>query len=295
MNSLDVHAPSRAATSPGAPRRAAASRPSSRLRSVPLGVWTAAVAAVAWCSVAGACAGEEAAVVEVPVVVDASGFAPVVTDLGYTVTVSEARAVIGDLGFTTAGEQHAGRTFWGEVAGFVVGRAWAHPGHYAGGEVIGELPGRHVIDWLDDGAPIGTASMLVGRYHGANLAYFDAAASEDGLAIDDPLVGHGLVLVGAATRGDDVVDFTARLSLAGAGPVVGAPLELTLVEGAAVTLGVALTLQEPLEAKTLFDGLDFVALDEDADGVAVIAPGQAAHNALRRAVVAHDFYRVVVR
>lgn len=242
-----------------------------------------------------ACGGEEAVVVEVAVVVDASGITPVTTDLGYVVTVTEARAVIGDLAFTTEGELHAGRGAWEDVVALVVGTARAHPGHYAGGEVIGELPGRYAIDWLDDGAAIGTASLLAGRYSGANLAYFDADAGVDGLAADDPLVGHGLLLAGEATRGTDVVAFTALLTIADAGGVVGAPLDVTIGEGTTVTLGVALTLQDPFEPDTLFDRVDFAALDADGDGVIVIAPGGAAHNALRRAAVAHDFYGITVR
>ena len=82
----------------------------------------------------------------VPVVVDAEGLAPVETDLGYRVRLREARMMVEDLSFTIAGEAHAAASGRFDLfAGWLVSRAYAHPGHYQEGDITGELPGRFML------------------------------------------------------------------------------------------------------------------------------------------------------
>ena len=106
----------------------------------------------------------EAPRVELPVVVDASQVVPVTTDLGYEVELSSARIVMDDLLFTVAGEVHAA-SLWRPVSEFVVPTAYAHPGHYQGGEVSGELLGTFVVDWpAEHGRELGNRVIHEGRF-----------------------------------------------------------------------------------------------------------------------------------
>jgi hypothetical protein len=62
-----------------------------------------------------------------------------------------------------------------------------------------------------------------------------------------------------------------------------------------VTVALQLFPVDPIEELSLFDGLDFAALDGDGDGVVAIGPGDAAHNFLRRTLQSHVHYAAVGR
>ncbi|MDI7268823.1 MAG: hypothetical protein QME96_12600, partial [Myxococcota bacterium] len=82
---------------------------------------------------------------------------------------------------------------------------------------------------------------------------------------------------------------------AGAG-VVGAPFRLVVRPDTRATLVLRLLPVDPTaEADTLLDGIDFEALDADGDGEVRIAPGDAAHNVLRRRLQSHDHWDVAAR
>lgn len=236
-----------------------------------------------------ACDGSEAPRHAVPVVIAAPGLSPpTLTDLGYAVSLTEARARISDLVFTTAGETHAHSLiddFTESLARTFIGRARAHPGHAAGGEVLGELPGVHDLDLLADGAVVGQAMLLEGRYNGADFRFVDG----------DTTAGFAMVLAGRAERNGQVTTFSAVLDLAEPGLVVGAPLDLDF-DGTPLTLAFGLTLVDPLAsgpAATFFDGIDFAALA--VDGALVVEAGGSTHNRLRRAALSHVFYHVISR
>jgi hypothetical protein len=60
----------------------------------------------------------------------------------------------------------------GVAGGLVDPRAWAHPGHYSGGDVTGELVGEFILDWIGgDGMALGTADLLAGDYNGFNFTF----------------------------------------------------------------------------------------------------------------------------
>jgi hypothetical protein len=234
------------------------------------------------------CESAESPRVSLPVVVDATGVAPALTDLGYTVTLGRARAAVRDLQFTVGGETHA--TWLDRVGRALVPRAHAHPGHEAGGEITGELPGPLVIDWLDEGAPLGAARLVVGRYRGANFTFRRATAAE--LPEGDPLVGHTIHVEGTAARDGRAVSFVALVDVDDGARLVGAPFDAEIAPGLTASLGLRLLPTDPQDAKdTLWNGVDFFAL-AGAGGGASIAPGEEIHNLLRRKVQVHDHYDV---
>jgi hypothetical protein len=242
---------------------------------------------------AGCGKGAEVAEVAMPVQVSAAGMAPALTDLGYTVTVTGMRAAVADLAFTVPGD---GLVTTQAQALLGPGGApdYGHPGHVSGGEITGELPGERVIDWMSDGAVLGTATLLEGDYAGANFRIRRAHAG-DGLAAGDPLLDHSFHITGTARRDGGEIDFDAVLDIDDGYELVGAPFQHEVRAGDPASLRFELYTSESFSdsGSTLFDGIDFAALDPDGDGQVAIRPGAEAHNKLRRTVQSHDFYAVI--
>ena len=251
------------------------------------------IALLAAALIVGVCdpGGDEPASVSLPVVVDGDEILKCVNNEGWTVEVSVFRLAVRDLEFTIEGEIHAGLS--GRISELLIPTARAHPGHFAGGDVIGELTGDFVLDLRADmEQSLGRADLLVGEYHGFNL-YFRAAQESDGLDVNDPLLGHTAVIEGKATRGSDIVDFTAVLDVEDGTGMVGGPFTLDVTENTSSTLALRIHTIDPYENDTLFDGLDFLEIDDDHDGVALIEPGDEAHNVLAKTIVRHDHYSVI--
>lgn len=247
-----------------------------------------AVVLAAWATTAG-CASEEAPRLTAPVVVDASGMQPAATMLGYTVTVTVARAALRDLELTVGGDRHAARN---SAGGWLIRRAWAHPGHQGGGEVTGELRGSLIVDWMKDGASLGVATLIQGRYRGANFTFRRATAAE--LPAGDKLVGHTFVLEGTANKAGRIVPFAAVLDMDQDTHLVGAPFDRQVMAADPPVLGLRLLPVDPsAPTETVFDQLDFFALaDAAGSGRVDIVPGQPAHNLLFKALQIHDHYDV---
>lgn len=245
--------------------------------------------------VAMACSGPtEAPRVDLPVVVDGSGVVQAHTALGYDVELTEARVAVRDLVFTVAGELHTA-ALWRRLPDALVAPAHAHPGHHQGGEVTGELPGAFVIDWLAyDGRELGVATLLAGTYHGANFTFSHAEAAD--LPDGDPLIGHTAWLSGTASKDGATVAFTIVVDSPVGRELVGAPFDATLDEEARGALHLRLETVDPSEGDTLFDDLDFAALDADGDGALHIGPDiaevEGAYHAFRRTFQTHDHYTV---
>lgn len=230
---------------------------------------------------------QEAARVELSVEVDGSPLVDTVNDLGYTVQLDTARLAIGGLEFTIRGEMHkATASLWG----LLVPTAWAHPGHYAGGAVTGELPGTFVLDWLaDDAVALGAAELIVGDYNGCNINLRRA----DELPETDPLRGHTAYFAGTASKDGVSIAFTAALDVDEGVQVVGATFEEVVTADSPGPLRLQMVALDQVEGDTLFDGLDFEALDDDGDGNVAIVPGDPAHNIVRRALPSHAFYYII--
>ncbi len=251
------------------------------------------IALLAAALIVGVCdpGGDEPASVSLPVVVDGDEIVECVNDEGWTVEVSVFRLAVRDLEFTIEGEVHAGLP--DRILELLIPTARAHPGHSAGGDVTGELTGDFVLDLRADmEQSLGRADLLVGEYHGFNLS-FRAAQESDGLDANDPLLGHTVVIAGQATRGADTVDFTAVLDVEGRTEMVGGPFTLDVTDNTSSTLALRIHTIDPYENDTLFDGLDFFEIDDDHDGVALIEPGDEAHNVLAKTIVRHDHYSVI--
>lgn len=231
---------------------------------------------------------EEAAQVTLEVVVDGTGLTLATNELGWTVEVEAFELAVQDMEFTVEGEAHTSALE--RLERLLVAEAHAHPGHLAGGVVTGELPGLHRVDFTEDGASLGRATLLTGRYSGGNFGFGRSEAS--GLP---ELVGHTAWIEGTATQGAVSIAFTALLDVDPSARLVGAPLELEVGPDTGVRLGLRVDLTDPIEGDTLFQKLDFGALDEDGDGVVAIRPGDAAHNTLRRTLQDHDHYEISVR
>lgn len=246
------------------------------------------------CVALGCSVSQEATRVELAVELDASKVEATTSDLGWTVELTAARIAATDVQFTIQGEMHEdGATAW--LPSWILARAWAHPGHYAGGDVTGELPGSFVFDWIGhDGMALGVAEMLTGDYNGMNFT-FRAADANDGLTDGDALMGHAAYFAGTATKDGVTITFTALLDIDAGTQMVGAPFELVVTDTTKDTLGIQFLPTDPVEAKSLFDGLDFAALDDDGDGAVDIVPGDEAHNILRRTIQSHVHYDAVPR
>jgi hypothetical protein len=214
----------------------------------------------------GGCSGQEATRVDLPVRVDASDLEPIDSNRGYTIQLSEARLVVTDLKFAIAGEEHA-RNGWHRVADWLVPVARAHPGHFVGGDVTGELLGHFITSWVPrDSAPIGVATLLEGDYRSASFA-FGRAAAEDGLPGDDALLGHSALLRGSATRGDVRRDFLIVLDADDGQGVAGMPFDAGVRAGEPLAIGFELLPVDPIDRATLFDEIDFARLPLADDGV----------------------------
>lgn len=237
-----------------------------------------------------ACApSQEAERVHLEVAVSGAALAASTNDLGWTVELTGARVAVADLQFSILGEMH-GASAW--LPSWLLARAWAHPGHYAGGDVTGELGGDFILDWTGGGGPLGAAELLTGLYEGLNFT-FRAAAASDGLAADDPLLGHTAHFTGTARKGADALSFTAQLDVGAGSQLVGAPFELEVTRDDQATLALRFFPGDPVAGTSLFDGVDFAALDPDGDGVVVIAPGDEAHNIVRRELQSHVHYDAI--
>jgi hypothetical protein len=230
--------------------------------------------------VAGCTDTEEAARVELPVTTASSAFAPATTDLGYVVSISEMQAAVSTIQFTIEGEMHQ------EIV--VPPGTIAHPGHSAGGEVTGELPGDHVLAWNGQPhAPLGTGTLIVGDYRGANFT-FRAATATDGVPA---LTGHAIHLAGTIAKDGTTMPFDIAIDVEADTAIIGAVFEGAITETSTETLSIAFLPIDPNENDTPFDGIDFFSLSTTA-GAIEIRPGSETHNLIRRVITTHDHYGV---
>lgn len=220
----------------------------------------------------------EAPSVDLEVMVDRSGIVPGKNDRGYEIRLQKARVVVKNIAFAVGGQEHgaaAPAEAQASLMHWIFPRAYAHPGHFEGGEVTGELSGRFVLDWLSSsGTPqeVGTAHLLHGRYTSANFV-LGRGGQEDQLRPEDPLYGHTAVIEGEARKGGDTVKFVAIIDSPQEREVLGIPFELEVNEKTTAPLGFRLHTLGVIEQDSMFDGVDFSSLELDAQGVARIYAG----------------------
>lgn len=247
------------------------------------------------------CAGaREPSRVELPVAVGSSGVTPVQTDLGYTVALSRALLVLEDLQLTVAGEASTA-SIWQTLAELVIGSAHAHPGHYEGGDVTGELPGHFVVDLLRSEAPMGVATLIVGAYRSGNFT-FGQAEPADGLTDGDPLLGHTAMFEGMASRAGRSVEFSFVIDAPAGRELIGAPFEVEVSESSPTGLRFELLTLDPVEGDSLFDGIEFDGLPEepgaDESPRVTVRPADTdpllvdAYDTFRRTLQTHDHFKL---
>ncbi|MFN0252182.1 MAG: hypothetical protein ACKV2T_35225 [Kofleriaceae bacterium] len=230
--------------------------------------------------VAGCTDSGEAARVEIPVTTASSVFAPATTDLGYVVNISEMQAAVSTIQFTIEGERHQ------DIV--VPPGTIAHPGHSAGGEVTGELPGEHVLVWNGQPhAPLGTGTLIAGAYRGANFTFRAATVADDVPA----LVGHAIHLAGTATKAGTTMPFDILIDVEVDTAIIGAVFEDEITETSMGTLSIAFLPTDPDESDTPLDGVDFFLLPT-TQGAIEIRPGSETHNLVRRVITTHDHYGI---
>lgn len=205
------------------------------------------------------------------------------TDLGYEVEVESVTVALRDVVFTVAGEVHAENRRWPSL---FVSPAYAHPGHYQGGDVTGELPGTHLVQWdAEGGQALGQATLIEGTYDAGNFTFERGAAGS-------PIAGHSARLTGTATRDGVTTPFAVTIDSPEDRTLVGAPFEASVGEDAG-TIRFHFSATDPLEGDSLFDGVDFAAIAQD--GAATIGPDDGAtedaYNAIRREFQTHDHFR----
>ena len=223
---------------------------------------------------------EQAESVDLPVTTSVRRSAAATTDLGYEVQVTSLRVAVTDIQFTIEGEQHEGSL----VA--------PHPGHSAGGEVTGELPGNFILIWNGQAqSSLGLGTLLVGDYRGANFAIRAADASD--VAAGDPLLGHAFHVTGTVTKAGTTRPFDATLDVEPDTQVIGLPFEDSITKASTETLAIGFSPTDPNEQDTAFDGVDFFA--DSASGAIEIRPGSVSHNIIRRTIQTHDHYGVVAQ
>lgn len=242
------------------------------------------------------CEAEEAPRIELPIVADGSLVAPTTTDLGYVVELSEARMVLSNVLFTVRGEAHAAR----RLSDWLIAPAYAHPGHFHGGEISGEMPGRFVVDWIQGhGQPLGTATLLAGNYESANFT-FAYGTPDDGLPANDALLEHTAILRGVAKRIDDGQEtaFVALIQANKGRDLIGAPFEIEISGQTQSQLGFRLATTDPYEGDSLFDGIDFAELAQGKELITFSESNdqeevRTAYFRLRRTFQTHDHFEFV--
>lgn len=233
----------------------------------------------------------------VPLVFAGCAESTVTTDLGYEVRVDRVRMVVRDFEFTTGGEAHVAR--WGGLPSWLVPTAIAHPGHSQGGEVTGEWSGRVALDWTSGDLPLGRATLLLGEYQSANFTFDRATDGEFEAA--DSVVGAAALLEGSATKEDRATAFSVVLTAPEGRKLVGAPFRAKVTATTPSEIALEILLRDEEEGDTLFDAVDFTALDEDADGELVLSESAESEDLvdatlrIRRAFLTHDHYRLVPR
>jgi hypothetical protein len=198
------------------------------------------------------------------------------SDTGWTVELDSAQFAATNLELTILGETHLAQPTqrWPAVVWSLFGgTARAHPGHYAGGEVTGEVVGPFVVNYGGAGAQaLARGEALAGDYNGANLTFTHA----------DALGGASVRLVGRATDAEGtVVPFDTALDLDEGVQVVGLPYDADLGAGEVHRVSLVLQVRDDETGGHLFDGIDFQNI------------GAAETNRLRRQLVRHDFHALV--
>lgn len=208
------------------------------------------------------------------------------TDLGYAVEIVEVQLAVADLEFTAGGAVHDKRQRQ------LAPDAAYHPGHIQGGQVLGEYPGRQLVKLVADsvftsGETFGLSSV---HYDAVNFEFWTSAELTPANANIEP----SAVVRGTVTVDDEPVPFEFSVAMESNDRVFGVPFAVDVPRAGDVTVVFEFHPIDPIEGKTLLDGVDFGALETD-DGQLVLASGTASYNRVRNTLRRHDHYVFTLR
>lgn len=231
--------------------------------------------------------------VELPVETESASLPSITTNLGYEVEILAAELSFTALQFTMGGELHASAQPSRVRLPRFFATAHAHPGHFQEGDVTGELPGHHVARWgAEGGGVLGIATLIVGRYEGANLVIRNAVVSE-GESNHEELANAAGVVRGLVMVDGTPEAFELRLRVEEPIEVTGIPFQAGLRDNATGALRLALLVENPFGSDTLLDDIDFTALLAASPGEHTVS---SADDPLLGAFFArwtdHDFLKV---
>lgn len=232
---------------------------------------------------AGCSESEETPRVTLPVVVDGSGVETVTTDLGYEVETRSAQIAFSNVEFTVAGEEHT-TMIQRLLSSIWIREAHAHPGHVMNGTIAGTLDGMWTVDFAQGRHELGQATLLAGLYQGANFTF---GRFEEGHTAHFHLV---------AQRDDATYDVTVEVTSPEGRQLTGAPFEARVTPDTNSTVEFRFVTVDPIENDTLYDGVDFEALDRDGTGAITISADSEdpaikdAYNRLLRTFQSHDHF-----
>ena len=237
---------------------------------------------------------KEAPKVELSVYTEANQWSSFITNLNYEIELERVQLVAKDLNFTTSGQLHSS-TLWHDITSSVVPTVHAHPGHSQGGEVIGELLGEFIFEWSPgDRKFLGIATLIAGQYSAAEFTF--GYGSMESSPFNDQLMDHSILLSGTATKNEQVLSFLVTVDSPSDRKLIGVPFDAMVKANLNGELVIRFHGTDPSGAKSIFDQVDFLILDQDNDGVIVIGPDMVAvedtYNIVRRSLLTHDHYSV---
>ncbi len=223
------------------------------------------------CALTCACSGPtEPKRVSIPTTIQASSFTST-TAKGYAITLSDARIAARDLHFSVGGEAHT--AWYRRASELLISRAVAHPGHYQGGAVTGELSGEFLLDYVHP-SELGAATLLTGNYESMSFTLRKESALDD----------HSMLFAGSAGP----YSFTISVDSPEGREIVGVPFE-AVIAGEGGTIVCSLLIQG------LFDAIDFAA---HAQGTVVaIAADDVSEDylAFKRTIQSHNQFKCEIQ
>ncbi len=196
---------------------------------------------------------------------------------GWRIQLSKALAATGPIAFYERPASLAAYRRKAHELGFLsIRSAWAHPGHGADGDAIGELLSPSSVDLLTGGS-LGIASALSGTVRSASVSF---AAPATGPFANE-LGAFALVLEGTAERGTELRAFRATIPLDELRGALGRPEILgCTVEGASIASNGVMRLEVKLGQ--WFDQVDFTDAPRPNPGaVPTLEPGLARNQLIR--------------
>jgi len=162
----------------------------------------------------------------------------VTTDLGWTVTVTRLLAASGALyyfdgepAFTMAPRRARWRRALDSLS--PIGTAWAHPGHYVAGNARGEMLAPYTEDLLAGPTDLPDGDGITGQIRSGTFSFANSGEGPAATA----LAGHVAIAEGAATKGEQAINFVLTANLADVSKnardaaIAGCPFTAADVEG----------------------------------------------------------------